>query len=188
MKKLITGIVWDNENAEALEHAIFDAPKVSKQQLEKMCQLTGVKYTQKEKNIDLNQLLPNLVEMELRGIEFICRRIDVYWELLDVSNKLVANITDLRNIVSKVNTRRKTKRDAKVLVTNYTTNISLWNNTINRAIIDEKMIPEITPLLRLAGYSGSIKPINEEDLYSMLPIFETDKTEVTLFSTKKRLT
>ena len=159
MKKITTGIVWDNENAEALEHAVFDAPKVSKQHLEKMCQLTGVKYTQKEKDIDFYQLLPNLIEMGLRGAEFICKKIDVYYELLDVSDKLLANIEDLEHIVSKVNTRRKTKRDAKVLVRNSTTNVYLWNSIINRAVIDVKMVPELTPLLKLAGYSGLIKQI-----------------------------
>ena len=174
MKKITTGIVWDNENAEALEHAVFDVPKVSKHHLEKICQLTGIKYTQKEKDIDFYQLLPNLIEMGLRGAECICKKIDVYYEFLDVSDKLLANIEDLEHMVSKVNTRRKTRRDAKVLVRNYTTNISLWNSIINRAVIDVKMVPEITPLLKLAGYSGFIKPLNENDLYTMLPTFKTD--------------
>ena len=118
MKKITTGIVWDNENAEALEHAVCDVPKVSKQNLEKMCQLTGVKYNQNERDIDFYQLLSNLIKMGLRGAEFICKKIDVYYELLDISDKLITNITDLESIVSEVNTRRKTKRDAKVLVTN----------------------------------------------------------------------
>ena len=51
MKKLTTGIVWDNQNAEALEHAVFDAPKVRKQHLETMCQVTGIKYAKKKKGI-----------------------------------------------------------------------------------------------------------------------------------------
>ena len=49
------------------------------------------------------------------------------------------------------------------------------------------MVPEITPLLKLAGHSGFIKPLNENDLYTMLPTFKTDKTEVTLFSTNKKI-
>ena len=87
----------------------------------------------------------------------------------------------------KVNTRRKTKRDAKILVRNYTTNIALWNNTINKSVIDAKMIPELAPLLKLAGYSGLIKPLDEEELLRMLPTFKTDKCEVTLFSSKKKV-
>ena len=39
--------------AEALDNAIFNAPKVSKGHLEKMCQVTGVTYNSKEKEIDL---------------------------------------------------------------------------------------------------------------------------------------
>ena len=56
MKKITTGIAWDDANAEALDHAVFDAPKVSKNHLEKMCQVTGVKYNSKERDIDLIQL------------------------------------------------------------------------------------------------------------------------------------
>ena len=49
------------------------------------------------------------------------------------------------------------------------------------------MLPELTPLLKLAGYSGLIKPLNEDELYTMLPTFKTDTTEVTLFSTNKKI-
>ena len=45
IKNITTGIVWDEASAEALENAIFETPKVSKSHLEKMCALTGVKYT-----------------------------------------------------------------------------------------------------------------------------------------------
>ena len=48
MKKITTGIAWDDANAEALENAIFNTPKVSKGHLEKMCQVTGVKYNSSE--------------------------------------------------------------------------------------------------------------------------------------------
>ena len=89
--------------------------------------------------------------------------------------------------MSKVNTRRKTKRDAKILVRNYTTNVTLWNSTINRAVIDAKMLHELGPLNKLAGYSGLIKPLNEDELFQMLPTFKTDKTEVTLFSSNKKI-
>ena len=29
MKKLTTGLIWDDANADALEHAVFDTPKIS---------------------------------------------------------------------------------------------------------------------------------------------------------------
>ena len=135
MKKITTGIAWDNKNAEALEHAVFDVPKVSKNHLEKMCQVTGVKYNLKEKEIDFYLLLDNLIDLGIKGAEFICKKIDAYYELLDVPENLHDNIDDLEHIVSKVNTRRKTKRDAKILVSNYTTNVALWNTTINKAVI-----------------------------------------------------
>ena len=82
-----------------------------------------------------------LIDFGIKGAEFICKKIDAYYELLDVSENLHDNIDDLEHIVSKVNTRRKTKRDAKILVRNYTTNVALWNNTINKLVMDAKRIP-----------------------------------------------
>ena len=67
MKKITTGIAWDDAKAEALEHSVFDAPKVSKNHLEKMCQVTGVKYNSKEKEIDFYLLLDNLIDLGIRG-------------------------------------------------------------------------------------------------------------------------
>ena len=49
------------------------------------------------------------------------------------------------------------------------------------------MIPELIPLLRLAGYSGNIKPINEEELLQVLPTFKTNKCNVTIFSSDKKV-
>ena len=46
---------------------------------------------------------------------------------------------------------------------------------------------QLAPLLKLAGYSGLIKPLDEEELLRMLPTFKTDKYEVTLFSSKKKI-
>ena len=70
---------------------------------------------------------------------------------------------------------------------NYTTNVSLWNSTINRAVIDAKMLPELGTLLKLAGYSGLVKPLNEDELFQVLSTFKTHKTEVTLFSANKKI-
>ena len=63
MKNITTGIVWDEANADALENAIFETPKVSKNHLEKMCMVTGIKYTSPEKDIDQIQMLANLIDL-----------------------------------------------------------------------------------------------------------------------------
>ena len=49
------------------------------------------------------------------------------------------------------------------------------------------MIPEVGPLLKLAGYSGLIKPINEEELLQVLPTFKTNKCNMTIFSSDKKV-
>ena len=63
MKGITTGLVWDDANADALDHAVFDTPKVSKPILEKMCALTRVQYTSPEKDIDLIQRIVNLIDL-----------------------------------------------------------------------------------------------------------------------------
>ena len=135
-----------------------------------MCQVTGVKYNSKEKEIDLIQLLATLIDFGIRGTEYICKKIDAYYELFTVSENLQDNIVDLETIVSKVNTSRKNKRDAKVLANNYSSNIALWNNTINKSLIDEMKVPELMPLFILAGYSKPVKQVIEDELFTVLPI------------------
>ena len=187
MKKITTGIAWNDANAEALENAVFDAPKVSKKHLKKMCKLTGVRYNSEEKEIDLIQMLATLIEFGIRGAEYICNKIDAYYELVPVTENLQENIVDLETIVSKVNTNRKNKRDAKVLANNYSGNIALWNQTINKILIDEMKVPELMPLLKLAGYSKPVKQVIESELFAVLPTFKTDKCEVTLFSARRKI-
>ena len=80
MKSIITGIVWDEANADALENAIFETPKVSKNHLEKMCALTGVKYTSPEKDIDQIQMLANLIDLGIGGAKKMCDIMDAYFE------------------------------------------------------------------------------------------------------------
>ena len=100
MKKITTGIAWDNENAEALEHAVFDVPKVSKQHLEKMCQVTGVKYNQKERDIDFYLLLDNLINLGLKGAKFICKKIFIptlkTWNILCRKSILEGNLREMQ--------------------------------------------------------------------------------------------
>ena len=63
----------------------------------------------------------------------------------------------------------------------------MWNNTINKAVIDEIKHAELGPLLKIAGYSGPVKPLQEDEFFNILPTFKTDKCEVTLFSAKKKV-
>ena len=63
----------------------------------------------------------------------------------------------------------------------------MWNNTINKAVIDEIKLAELGPLLKIAGYSKPVKPLQEDELFNILPTFKTDKCEVTLFSAKKKV-
>ena len=98
--------------------------------------------------------MENLINLGLKGADFICKKIEAYYELVNASDDLQTNINDLRQIVSKINTRRKTKRDAVNLVKKYSSSIATWNKTINKLVMDEKLIPEMGPLLKLAGYSG----------------------------------
>ena len=95
MKGLITGLVWDDANAEALDHAVLDTPKVSKSHLEKMCSLTGVKYTSPEKDIDLIQMLANLIDLGIAGAKKMCEIMDAYFELVNVTDSLESNIENL---------------------------------------------------------------------------------------------
>ena len=39
----------------------------------------------------------------------------------------------------------------------------------------------------MAGYSKPVKPIQEEELFNVLPTFRTDRCDVTLFSAKKKV-
>ena len=119
MQKLTKDIIWNNPNAAALEQAVFDAPKIIKQNLEAICEVTGIKYAKKERDINFYLLLENLINYGLRGADFICQKIAVYYDLVKASEDLQTNIVELGNIVSKVNTRCKTKRDAVNLVKLY---------------------------------------------------------------------
>ena len=152
-----------------------------------MCALTGVKYTSPEKDIDLIQMLANLIDLGIAGAKKMCEIMDAYFELVNVTDSLESNIENLKTIISKVNTRRKNKRDAKVLADNYGTNINLWERTINKVIIDETKINEWIPLLKLSGYTGAVMHIDEKELITVLSSFKTDKLDVTIFSAKRKV-
>ena len=117
----------------------------------------------------------------------MCDIMDAYFELVTVTDSLESNIEDLKTIISKVNTKRKNRRDAKVLADNYATNVHLWNKTINKIIIDESKISEWAPLLKLARYPGMIKHIYEQELFNILSTYKTDRLDNTIFSAKKKV-
>ena len=187
MKGIITGLVWDDANAEALDHAVFDTPKISKTILEKMCTVTRVQYTAPEKDIDLIQMLVNLIDLGIAGAKKMCSIMDAYFEFVNVTDNLEIDIESLKTIISKVNTKRKTRRDAKVLADNYANGINLWERSVNKVTIDETKINDWIPLLKLAGYTGAVMHIDEKELFTVLSSFKTDKLDVTIFSAKRRV-
>ena len=187
MKRITTGLIWDDANAEALDHAVFDTPKISKPILEKMCAVTKVQYTLPEKDIDLIQMLVNLIDLGIAGASKMCSIMDAYFELVTVSDNLDSDIQSLKTIISKVNTKRKTRRDTRILADNYANGINIWEKTINKAIIDETKINEWVPLLKLAGYTGAVMHMDEKELIAVLSSFKTDKLDVTLFSSRRKV-
>ena len=152
-----------------------------------MCALTGVKYTSPEKDIDLIQMLTNLIDLGITGAKKMCNIMDAYFDLVNVTDSLESDIEGLKTIISKVNTKRKNRRDAKVLADSYATGINLWERSVNKVIIDETKINEWIPLLKLAGYTGAVMHIDEKELFTVLSSFKTDKLDVTIFSAKKRV-
>merc|ERR1712044_33069 len=96
-------------------------------------------------------------------------------------------IQRVKTIIKKVNTKRKTRRDAKVLADSYATGIVNWEATINDAIIDEKRINEYIPLLKLTGYTGAVMQWDGKELTTVLSSFKTDKLDVTLFSSRRKI-
>ena len=65
MTKMIQDTNWTNENSNAVKQAVFQKPKITKQTIEAMCQVTGVEYRTKEKEIDFLQLLEQLAKVGL---------------------------------------------------------------------------------------------------------------------------
>ena len=135
MKRITTGLIWDEANAEALDHAVFDTPKISKPILEKMCAVKKVQYTTPEKDIDLIQMLVNLIDLGLSGARKMCSIMNAYFELVTISDNLDSDIQSLKTIISKVNTKRKTRRDAKILADNYANGINIWEKQLTELLL-----------------------------------------------------
>ena len=45
----------------------------------------------------------------------------------------------------------------------------------------------MVPLLKLAGYPGTVKAIDEQELFNVLLTYKTDRCDVTIFSARKRV-
>ena len=132
-------------------------------------------------------MLANLIDLGITGARKMCNIMDAYFELVNVTDSLESDIESLKAIISKENTKRKNKRDAKVLADNYATAINLWERSVNKVIIDETKFTEWIPLLKLAGYTGAVMHLDEKELFTVLLSFKTDKLDVTIFSAKKRV-
>ena len=74
MTKVVQETDWNQGNANALEDAIFDTPKIKKNILEAMCQSTGVNYMSKKREINLFELLEMLLKLGRIGSELICAK------------------------------------------------------------------------------------------------------------------
>ena len=107
MKNLTKGLIWDDDNAEALENAMFDTPKIPKATLQKMCEVTKVPYNSNERDIDSIQLLANLIDLGISGAEKMCNIMHAYFELVSITDNLDSDIQNLKTIIKKVNTKSK---------------------------------------------------------------------------------
>ena len=56
MTKIKQETDWNQGNSDGLEEAIFDKTKITKPIIEAMCQVTGVEYMTKERDINFFEL------------------------------------------------------------------------------------------------------------------------------------
>ena len=56
MTRIIQETDWNQGNSDVLEEAILDKPKISMPIIEAMCQVTGVEYMTKERDINFFEL------------------------------------------------------------------------------------------------------------------------------------
>ena len=99
MTKLIQETDCNQENSDALEKAIFDQPKITKQIIEAMCAATGVEYIKKEKEINFFEPLEQLVRIGLQGAKFICEKVKQSQKMDVINDSLLERIEDLKGII-----------------------------------------------------------------------------------------
>ena len=97
-------------NSVALEEAIFDKPKITKQIIEAICQTTEVQCMAKERDINFFELLEQLVRLGMQGSKFICEKVKQSQEMNEINETLLGAIEDLKNIVWQVNCKLRSVR------------------------------------------------------------------------------
>ena len=70
----LNNIVLDNDYAQAIEDAFLTTPKITKNIIKGMCEITKIDYLENEQDIDFTNLIDRLVEMSLEGAGFLCTK------------------------------------------------------------------------------------------------------------------
>ena len=128
---------WNQGNANALEDAIFDTPKIKKHILEAMCQSIGFEYMGKEKEINQFELLERLIKFGRDGSEMICAKFKLSQELNEINQTLLEKIDELKDITWRVNCKFRSVRQAVILEREYSDILLAWTNKINQVVMTE---------------------------------------------------
>ena len=131
MTKLIQDTVGTDSNSDALEQAIFDQPKITKQIIKLMYSVTRVEFREKR---DLFELLEGLVKIGLRGAKFNCEKVKFFQEISTINGLLLESIGELPGIVWQVNTKIL---QAVKLVKKYSNTMIAWTKKINEVVLSE---------------------------------------------------
>ena len=104
-----------------------------------------------------------------------------------VNDLLLDTIEELKGIVWQVNTRLKTKRQVVQLVKKYSDTIIDWTTKINQLVISGDYANRKQVELKIAGYTGPVIKINEDDLVTVLGSFKESEFKVFLFLNDKKV-
>ena len=104
-----------------------------------------------------------------------------------VNDSLLDKIEDLKGLVWQVNYKLKTVREAVQLVKNYSDNVIAWKTKINQLVISENYAKSKQMVLKIAGYTGPVMQINENDLATVLNTFKENEFKVVLFMNQKKV-
>ena len=99
--------------------------------------VTGVEFREKEKEINLFELLDGLAKTGLQGAKFICEKVKLSQEMSTINNLLLESIGELQGIVWQVNTKIKTRIQAVTLAKKYSNTIIAWTKKINEVFLSE---------------------------------------------------
>ena len=81
IKTRISTITWDDDFTQALEDAFLASPKISKNIIKGMCDVTKTTFLDKEQEIDFLNLLDGLIEKALTGTTFLCSKVQQSMEM-----------------------------------------------------------------------------------------------------------